>query len=394
MTPAFAYPILPGREEACRHGARLPDAGQGLLVMGWLGFHDLAGRHRHVPEDGGPDAENPLFSDDLITRGTILAELDMSRGGRVPARLLAFESARGWTRQLTLWLNADETLSVEIRQGPARSYARLDNPPSAGGGRWRLSIIWDGPGRAGHLALFSPENARMAVAPLPAPPPLPGADLRAIVEASGPCEADPRVTFLAVAEGHEPAGPAAGIAAGAMADTPDGPRPVERLQRGDVVLTASGAPKPIRWTFRQALPAAGPFTPVMLRAPYFGLSRDIVVTAGTRLMISGPDAEYHFGEEAVLAEAGSLAAHPAVHPCPADGAITCHQFLFDEHECLSLSGACVESLFIGTLGARPALRAVSMLAPLPPSALPLHRRLAGPVLRPFESRSLASEMRA
>ena len=57
---------------------------------------------------------------------------------------------------------------------------------------------------------------------------------------------------------------------------------------------------------RLALPARGSFAPVLLRAPFYAQTQDLLVSADQLLAISGPEVEYLFGTDAVLMPAGAL----------------------------------------------------------------------------------------
>jgi hypothetical protein len=87
--------------------------------------------------------------------------------------------------------------------------------------------------------------------------------------------------------------------------TPSGSAPAGALRAGDVVLTAAG-PAPLAAVGRIELPMLGAFAPVRLRAPFFGRGADLVIAPGQRVVLSGIEPEYLFGEEEVLVEARHL----------------------------------------------------------------------------------------
>jgi hypothetical protein len=88
--------------------------------------------------------------------------------------------------------------------------------------------------------------------------------------------------------------------AGAMIRTPDGEAAVETLKRGDVVLTAEGAAKPVAWLGRQTISAlfADPVRnwPVRIMAGALGEnipSRDLLLSPDHALLVGG--ALFHAG---------------------------------------------------------------------------------------------------
>ena len=97
-----------------------------------------------------------------------------------------------------------------------------------------------------------------------------------------------------------------GIESGAIVATPEGPRPVDGLRAGDEILDADGEIHLLQRVEVEDRLCLGRAAPLRLRAPYFGLARDVIVTPGTRLLQTGPAVEYLCGSERVLAEANDL----------------------------------------------------------------------------------------
>ncbi|MFC3118947.1 Hint domain-containing protein [Jhaorihella thermophila] len=89
--------------------------------------------------------------------------------------------------------------------------------------------------------------------------------------------------------------------------TPEGFRAAGALRRGDTVVTAGGEIAPVLHRLDRTVPAMGRFRPIRLRAPYFGLMRDIVIAPSQRLVVRGSEVEYLFNHEAAMIEAGHLA---------------------------------------------------------------------------------------
>jgi hypothetical protein len=148
---------------------------------------------------------------------------------------------------------------------------------------------------------------------------------------------------------------------GTLIDTPLGPRPVETLAEGDLVLTRDLGPQPLIWTCGSDLGAAAlaadpSLAPVRIPAHAFGPgapARDTLVSPQHRLLLTGPQAQLLFGEAELLAPAKALFA-PAE---PAGGTRYIH-LLFDRHHIVTANGMPMESFHPGDM-AKSALDAHS-----------------------------------
>ncbi|WP_170426938.1 Hint domain-containing protein [Ruegeria arenilitoris] len=136
------------------------------------------------------------------------------------------------------------------------------------------------------------------------------------------------------------------FAAGTLVDTPDGPRRVESLRPGDLVLTQDDGPCPIRWVGGRTVTGRGRFAPVRIHAGAFGAERDIYVSPQHRLLVSGWQAELLFGEDEILVAAKSLINDATITSAPCDIVHYVHLF-FDRHQLVSTSGLISESFFPG-----------------------------------------------
>ncbi|MBV1868007.1 MAG: Hint domain-containing protein [Marinosulfonomonas sp.] len=367
--------------------------------MGWQFVTDFS-KPRHRADNFVPARKRAAAArnrdrtaDNLLVRGSLVVEFELSADGQVPARLIHYENNHNWSRRFTVYLNADNSISIEIQQGPARIYARLSNWTNLPVGPTRLTYAWDAPEKSGLLTLESLNSGSIRQVVVDAPMPLPRSDLE-VVAKGGMRPTDHRLTFIAIADSVRPVGPAPTIAKGTLVETSQGPRPIDRLQRGDEVLTAQYGMQPVRWIIKQELPTYGSYRPVRLRAPYLGLTRDITVSQHHHVRISGADAEYLFGAESVLVQARHLLSHPAATLGPQGDTQTYYQLLLDHHDCICLCGAWGESLFIGDLRTSPALMETTHLNGLAASAAPRHRRLEIPMLRSFESKTLLDAISA
>jgi len=132
--------------------------------------------------------------------------------------------------------------------------------------------------------------------------------------------------------------------AGTLLATPDGPRPVEQIDVGDLVMTRDGGPQPVRWTGGRTVPANGALCPVLFRAGAFGATRDVLVSPQHRVLVTGWQAEVHFGEAEVLVPAKALIDDCNVRYAPRQ-AVTYHHIMFDGHQIVESAGFWSESYY-------------------------------------------------
>lgn len=336
--------------------------------MSWLGYRDY-----RLP--AGPKVLSELAKykrGELVTVGSLRFEFDFSVGTPRPCRLFQYVGNNGWLRRMTIFLNPDHSISMEIQQGPSRAYTLISGSRSLPQGAVRITYSWDGPALQGLFTVEDLTGGAIFQTKVKGPPPLPADDLARVLCQDDSVLADIRLTMIAVGTGRAPVGPLATIGAGARVATPSGLRPIEKLRPGDMVLTDAHKLRPVRWILRQKLPAAGLHTPIRLRAPYFGLSNDLIVAHDQKVEVKGEDAQEMFGRYAVLARAGDLLGHRGVSNVERTAHFTYHQILLDEPDCLHLSGGRAESLYIGALAKSPEILANTGLCALTPSALPIH----------------------
>lgn len=324
---------------------------------------------------------------DLVTKGTIQADIDFRLDGKMPARLLHYERTYGWDRRFTIYLNADNSLSVEVQQGRARCYGCITDWNEQSASRIRLTVVFDAPARLGLITVECLETGRIHQSTFAGPVPLPLDDIRAMLRTSD-TTVDRRLISVSISDKIEPIGPAPSISSGTFVKTEDGPRPIEKLQLGDAVLTANNGFQPVRWILRQQLPNVGSFRQITLRAPYWDLEHDIRVGLTQKIMIDGAEAEYLFGEEAVLIEAQELLGHPSASLSPSSLSELNYQVLLDQHDCINLCGTWAETTFVGRIAERPEVRATSRFSNLTRSSMPVHNQRIKRALKPFETRTL------
>lgn len=311
-----------------------------------------------------------------------------------PQTLLAYDRRYPWVYCLSLRALPGGGIFWSEMQGDDVRHATLPFEPHGTTGIIRLTYSWDAPGRSGRLTLEQPEiNSTKSVA-LPPPHPMSLDDVRAMVENPYQREMDSDVDFFAISDRIEPVGPMPTLTGAVPVDTPQGFRTAGQLKRGSLVRTDAGQTVPVLQAVKRTVPARGSFRPVYLRAPYFGLRRDVVVAPQQRLVLSGSEVEYMFGSEAVLVPARHLINGVSARYAQGPDLVTYHQLLLPGHEAILAAGCPVESLYIGRLRRKPDELAASVLNGTERSGLPEHPQPVWPVLKPFEAITLAMKRAA
>lgn len=137
--------------------------------------------------------------------------------------------------------------------------------------------------------------------------------------------------------------------AGTLIDTADGPKAVETIRVGDMVLTRDAGFLPVQWIGTRAisgteLAQTPEFAAVVVRAGALGNNlpaRDLRVSPWHRLLICGHRAELMFGENEVLVPAVYLVGQPGFERD--DAPVTYVHVMFDTHQIVRSEGAWSES---------------------------------------------------
>ncbi|MEL7215851.1 MAG: Hint domain-containing protein [Pseudomonadota bacterium] len=142
---------------------------------------------------------------------------------------------------------------------------------------------------------------------------------------------------------------------GTWISTVAGPRLIETLRVGDLVLTADNGPQPLRWIGRRRYSALHVMLnrevqPVLMRAGTMGLETDLLVSPHHRMMLRGAEAEVMFGEREVLVAATHLETELGVQRVRPEGGVEYFHLAFDSHELVFANGALSESLYLGQTG--------------------------------------------
>lgn len=179
------------------------------------------------------------------------------------------------------------------------------------------------------------------------------------------------------------------FAAGCLIDTPDGPRPVEDLQPGDMVLTGAEGPQPVRWTGNTTVLARHDLAPIVITAGTLGNDRDLVVSPQHAILLDDWRAELLYGQDAVLVRAVDLLGMDGVYR-RAGGLVTYCHLLLDRHDVVRSHGVWSETLYPGAIAldtVNPVAR--EEIAALFPDLAAYGPKIA-PCLRRFEAQLLAA----
>lgn len=242
----------------------------------------------------------------LVEAGLFVVELDLPLAEA--AVLLDFHSSAGWPRTFTLFHDPHAGLVLIHRQGQSVQRHALPGPLPQQTGTARLSLRFDAPAR--HWEMRLEYLGREEMAPLRSsgqnPLPILLEDLDQLSRGPARLTRHAAVLWFGLTTGADLPARAPWIGQRTPVQTVRGPVMAGHLQPGDLVVTADGGLLALRRVRRLDLPACGSFAPIILRAPFFGASQDMLVAADQRLALTGPEVEYLFGEEMVLVEAGAL----------------------------------------------------------------------------------------
>lgn len=147
---------------------------------------------------------------------------------------------------------------------------------------------------------------------------------------------------------------------GTMIETADGPRPVEDIRKGDLVLTRDNGWQPVQWIGARRvgtdeLATVPSLRPVRIQAGALGDGlprRDLGVSPQHRVLITHWRAELMFGEHEVLVPAKALVDDDRIRVDDSGAPVEYFHLLFDAHEVMFTEGAPTESFHPGALAIR------------------------------------------
>jgi hypothetical protein len=143
---------------------------------------------------------------------------------------------------------------------------------------------------------------------------------------------------------------------GTMIATPAGPRKVEDLRVGDLVLTLDHGPKPILWISSRKIHAATltahpEFAPIRIPAGALGKgypASDLLVSPQHRVLLSSPVARQMFGVDEVLVPAKFLTGFSGIAAQNVPD-VEYYHFVLDRHELVWAEGAVTETMLPGPM---------------------------------------------
>ncbi|MEC3859766.1 Hint domain-containing protein [Mesobacterium sp. TK19101] len=353
--------------------------------MGWLSF-DGDGQSWIAPQLA---ARRLKGVEQAIPRGTLIVETPAPTLATGPTllRMTRTEGAQGlFSLQ---WVPAMGIVLV-ITVGRDVFHASL--PLTGDPARLRISFSWDSPANVSRLAVENPDDDSLHYAMGRAPAALMLSDMWALARERHLNGLAAQAGFMAVSDGVEPIGPAPSLHDDTAIDTPHGPVPLKQLKPGDTVRTLSGAVMPVLQVVRRSVPAVGSFRPVRLRAPHFGLKRDLVATPQQRLVVTGGDVEYDYGADAVRLAISNLPrgfaqTDDAPHRAPF---VNLAQLVLPEPVAVLCHGVPLDTLNIGRIRRQKDRLEQSLLAQGPLHLLPEHGPSPYPLLGATETASLAA----
>lgn len=219
--------------------------------------------------------------------------------------LMDFQSVQGWARTFSIFHDAEIGIVMLHRQGDFVARHVLPGPLPIGRGTGRLTFGFDAPARnwTMQFEVLGSENVPPRTSFGSNPLPFNSHDLAVICES---CKPFGSVLWYGFMQNQTLPRAAPWIGLRTPIETSLGPVLAGHLKPGDVIMTFDEGPVQLRAVVPLSLPARGSFSPVLLRAPYFGKTQDMLVSADQPIAIGGLETEYLFDCDSVLVPAASL----------------------------------------------------------------------------------------
>lgn len=361
--------------------------------MSWIGYKDKTANAFNLMGLSTKMTQKPagplvsLSHSGFLQRGTILLETSAETNGTDHLFAVAdhFDTksglAVGMTEQQSLWirfLSEKDTLQYDL---PIQL--------APGSHQMRINFSWDVAHNWAQFSVYLPKTDQIFHRFVSSPKPVTLSSLDALLSFSSDTLMD-KTSFVAVSNKIEPVGPMPALAGSSQIATPVGHKKLFDLKIGDLVSTFDGRDAQIRWVGSALLPSKGSFRPICMRAPYFNLTQDAFVSGDQRILQSGSEVEYLFGEEAVLTKSRHLTNGTSILYADAPDLIRYYHVLLDRHDIINVNGCWMESFHPGHLSTDQTARSFSVLQSIPYELLPNQSELARPALKSFETVTLTS----
>ncbi|MGB7242982.1 MAG: Hint domain-containing protein [Sulfitobacter sp.] len=361
--------------------------------MTWIALADHSERRFSLHGIGTDRRDTPICDDGpdhVLPRGSLLFETRLSPDGR-PQLLFGYNNDFPWPRSLKFQAIPGGGIAMVQAVAKNITHATVPHKNASRTDVLRVTFSWDAPNEWGRLTVECPEDGTSVAVAVKNPKPVSISDLRDLMLGHGSQSFAADMVFAALSDQIEPVGPMPTLAPSTPIATPDGYVAAKDLRRGDLVMTDRGETVPVLHCVQRCVPARGSFAPVWLRAPYFGLLQDIVVSPEQRIVITGSDVEYLFNQEAVLVPARHLTNGFSARSVRPGTLASYTQLVLPGHNSLTAAGAQLESLYIGRIRRKPDQLAASLLAGIDRKTLPEHGGSVFPVLRWYEAVTLTTQ---
>ncbi|MEJ6395627.1 Hint domain-containing protein [Gymnodinialimonas sp. 2305UL16-5] len=160
-------------------------------------------------------------------------------------------------------------------------------------------------------------------------------------------------TFLGMTADREAFNAVPCFVAGTRIATSIGPKPVEDLAIGDLLMTLDRGAQPIRWIGCAERHGQGVLAPIRISKGALGEGmpeRDLYVSGQHRMMVRSRVADRMFGSAEVLIPAKKLLGLPGISVAETPDQVRYYHLLLDQHEIIQAEGAPAETLLVGPQG--------------------------------------------
>lgn len=137
------------------------------------------------------------------------------------------------------------------------------------------------------------------------------------------------------------------FADGTLIETPFGPRPIESLEPGDLVLTRDHGPQPLVWIGSRTVSGLKEHAPIEFAPGSIGNDVALRVSPQHRMLVDDFRAAIYFGEDEVIVAADFLVNDATITRKPTPS-VTYYHLLLAQHELVMAAGAWSESYHPGS----------------------------------------------